>query len=63
MIVIFHRRPGTQSEKRMNAAVEMEGFIRPSRNAANLPDAYDDIPRDPERCWKYQRSGRKAWCR
>jgi len=47
----------------MNAAIELEEFIRPARHAGYLPNAWDDIPREWEKSWKYQRRGRKAWCR
>jgi hypothetical protein len=53
------RGPRTTQELR-SACAEPE-FTRPSRR--NLPTAWDDAFRRPERCWKSQTRRRKQWMR
>lgn len=56
----------TTQEIRLNALVlpgEGEIAVRAARNPKNLPTAWADILRDPQRSWKAQRKGRRQWAR
>jgi hypothetical protein len=58
-----YRRMATQSDRRLNQVIRDEGepAIRASRNAFNLPNAWDDFKLYRERNWKSQHKGRKSW--
>lgn len=56
----------TTQEIRLNALVlpgEGEIAVRAARNPKNLPTAWEDFLRDPQRCWKAQRKGPRQWSR
>lgn len=56
----------TTQEIRLNALVlpdEGEIPVRAARNPKNVPTAWDDFMRDPQRSWKAQRKGRRQWAR
>lgn len=56
----------TTQENRLNALVlpdEGEIAVRAARNQKNLPTAWDDFLRNPQRSWKAQRKGRRQWAR
>jgi len=58
------RRIQTTQENRLNALVlpdEGEIAVRAARNQKNLPTAWDDCLRDPQRSWKAQRKVSKQW--
>lgn len=62
----YFRSVNTMAEARANHGVEVieEGgrrLVRPSRNASNLPNGYDDIARARKNGWKVQHRGRKSW--
>lgn len=62
----WRRRIHTRTELRLNALVvheEGEVSARASRCGTNLPDTRDGYARDPQRSWKAQGKGRKAWDR
>jgi hypothetical protein len=46
------RHPKTMNERRMAADPEMKDFIKPSRDAWQLPHTWDDIFRPRKHCWK-----------
>lgn len=56
----------TTQEIRLNALVlsaEGEIAVRAARNGKNLPTAWEDCLRDPQRSWKAQRKVSKQWAR
>lgn len=53
------RHPKTINEIRQNFIPEYKSFIRPKRK--NIPTAWDNIPRIPQKSWKKQSKKRKQW--
>lgn len=49
----FFRRIKTTQERRWNEA--HKDIVRIRGNRKNLPDNWEDIPKDGQRCWKKQR--------
>ncbi|MNB85411.1 hypothetical protein D3C81_687960 [compost metagenome] len=56
----FYRHPRTTQEIRFSCDDEVKLFINPSRNIKNLPNAWDEIPRNRDHCWKEKRI-KKQW--
>ena len=54
MRILYFRNPKTTQERRDAAALDSVA-VRPSRNPANLPNAWDDIPKSVHRTWKRYR--------
>ena len=48
------RHPKTIQERR-DSVTNGKGWTRPRRNKRNAPQAYDDIHRVGQRCWKVHR--------
>lgn len=46
------RAPRSTQEARANSDAEAQGYVRPSRRVAALPNAWDDSPVRIERNWK-----------
>lgn len=42
---LFHRNPKSHNELKKNADPTIQRLIRAKRRVANLPNAWDDIPR------------------
>lgn len=57
----YYRNPKTTQEKRMSLDVETKEYVRKGRSFRNLPDAYDDIYRPVQHCWKEQSKKSKQW--
>jgi hypothetical protein len=62
----WFRNIRTTQEIRLNTSVHAEEGeipVRAARNKRNLPTAWEDIIRTPQRSWKAQRKARKQWDR
>ena len=57
----YYRRPKTTRDKRDAANVEYKEYIAPKRRILNLPDSWDEIPRQSSKSWKDQSKKRKQW--
>lgn len=55
----WHRQPRTTAEIRAVAEATEQGVVvRAKRVGHNLPNAWDDIPREKSRSWKRHRKTR-----
>lgn len=56
----YYRHPKTTQERRLSCDNEIKEFIKPSRNFRNLPDVWEEIPRNRDHCWKAKKI-KKQW--
>lgn len=57
----YYRNPKTTQEKRMACDPEIFFYIRACRSMKYLSSSWDDISRNIQRCWKYQKKIKRQW--
>lgn len=57
----YYRYPQNMNIKRDSANTEYKEYIHPKNRIHNLPDPWDDIPRNHSKSWKDQSKKRKQW--